>query len=132
MPVKDITKSKEFFTKLGFTFHPRHIDSDEMAGLVMGDNNVIVMLFPEPTFKNFVRNDVTDANQTSEVLLSIDAESKEEVDSMVKRAVEAGGTIFSEPQDESWLYGAGFTDSDGHRWNVLYRDMSKMPKGEEE
>lgn len=72
---------------------------------------------------------MTDTKQSTEVLLSIDAESREEVDEMVKKAVKAGGIIFSEPQaDQGWMYGAGFADLDGHRWNVLFMDTSKMPK----
>jgi predicted lactoylglutathione lyase len=129
LPVKDLNKSKEFFAKLGFSFHPRHINSDEMAGLVIGDNNVMVMLFPESTFKTFTRNEIADTKQGTEVLLSIDAASREEVDEMVQKAVKAGGSIYGEPGDsQGWMYGAGFADLDGHRWNVLYMDMSKMPK----
>lgn len=128
LPVKDLNKSKVFFTKLGFSFHPRHHNSNDAAGLLIGDSNAIVMLFPESTFKSFTRNDISDTKQATEVLLSIDAASKEEVDEMILKAVEAGGTIYSEPHDQGWIYGAGFIDLDGHRWNVLYMDMSKMPK----
>lgn len=129
LPVKDLNKSKEYFTKLGFSFHPRHIDSDEMAGLVIGDHQVMVMLFPESTFKTFTRNEIADTKKGTEVLLSIDAASREEVDEIVRKAVMAGGSIFAEPGDsQGWMYGAGFADLDGHRWNVLYMDMSKMPK----
>ncbi|MDF2964382.1 MAG: extradiol dioxygenase [Paenibacillus sp.] len=126
LPVKDLNKSKEFFTKLGFSFHPRHANSDDAAGLLIGDKNFIVMLFPEATFKTFTGNSIADTKQATEVLH--DAVSKEEVDEMVKKAVEAGGTTYCEPQDQQgWMYGAGFADLDGHRWNILYMDMSKMP-----
>lgn len=84
---------------------------------------MIVMLFPESTFKSFTRNELADTKQGTEVLLSIDAQSRAEVDEMVHRAVEAGGTVFAEPHDQGWMYGAGFTDVDGHRWNVLYMDI---------
>ncbi|WP_321166703.1 hypothetical protein [Paenibacillus sp. Soil787] len=79
LPVKDLKKSKEFFTTLGFSFHPRHHNSDDAAGLLIGNSNVIVMLFPESTFKNFTKNDIADTKLGTEVLLSFDAESKEEV-----------------------------------------------------
>lgn len=127
LPVKDITKSIEFFTKLGFSVNTEHGNRDESAGLVIGDKNVAIMLFVEPLFKRFTRNEITDTKESTEVLLSIDARSREEVDEMAKRAVEAGGTIFGEPKEqESWMYGCGFADLDGHRWNVLYMDRSKM------
>jgi len=129
LPVKDLKKSKAFFSQLGFSFHPRHIHSEDAAGLVIGEHNILVMLFPESTFKSFTRNDIADTGQGTEVLLSIDAASKEEVDEMVKRVREAGGTIYGEPHDQGWMYGAGFADLDGHRWNILYMDMSQMPQG---
>jgi predicted lactoylglutathione lyase len=51
---------------------------------------------------------------------------------MLKKAVNAGGTVFSESEEkDGWMYGCGFADLDGHRWNVLYMDMSKMPKEQE-
>jgi len=129
LPVKDVNKSKEFFTKLGFSFNPLHGDRDESACLVIGNKNVIVMLFAESAFKNFTGNKIADARQATEVLFSIDAESRDEVDEMAKKAAEAGGTIFSDPEEhQGWMYGCGFADLDGHRWNVLYMDMSKMPK----
>jgi hypothetical protein len=66
----------------------------------------------------------------TKVLLSIDAESKAEVDELTKKATKAGGTVFGEPAEhQGWRYGCGFTDLDGHRWNVLYMGMSKMSKG---
>ncbi|MCM3651859.1 VOC family protein [Metabacillus litoralis] len=128
LPVKDINKSKEFFMKLGFSITTPHGNGDH-AKLVIGDNNVPVMLFPESTFKRFTRNEITNTKEASEVLFSIDAKSREEVDEIAKRAEIAGGTIFGKPaENQGWMYGCGFTDLDGHRWNVLYMDMSKMPK----
>ncbi|HEY0029285.1 MAG TPA: VOC family protein, partial [Bacteroidia bacterium] len=88
------------------------------------------MLFAEAIFKGFTRAGIADTKQGSEVLFSFDAESREEVDEMAKRVEAAGGTIFGKPSDvQGWMYGCGFTDPDGHRWNVLHMDMSKMPKG---
>jgi uncharacterized protein len=129
LPVKDIVKSREFFTKLGFTFHPRHKDSNDAAGLIIGESNLMVMLFPEDTFKKFAKNAISDTTIATEVLFSIDAESRDEVDELIKKAIHAGGIAFSEPEEQDgWMYGAGFSDLDGHRWNVLYMDMAKMPR----
>lgn len=127
LPVKDLNKSKEFFTSLGFPLNPRHMNSDEMVSLVIGDKNMIVMLFPVATFEKYTSIKITDTQQGAEVLFSIGAQSKEEVDEMVSKVERAGGTIYSKPVDGGWLYGAGFADLDGHRWNVVYMDFSKMP-----
>jgi predicted lactoylglutathione lyase len=130
LPVKDINRSKEFFTKLGFTFNTQYGNTENSACLLMGEKNVAVMLFDEPTFKKCISNEPVSLDKAAEVLLSIDAESKEEVDEMVEKAIAAGGKSNHKPKPmEGWMYGCLFTDLDGHRWNVLYMDMSKMPKG---
>ena len=127
LPVKDLNKSKEFFTRIGFLLNPQY-DREEAVSLLIGDKQIVVMLFPEDTFKDFTGSKITDSSQSTEVLFSVDAESKEEVDELAKKVVEAGGIIFGEPGGEDWMYGFGFSDLDGHRWNVLHMDMSKMSK----
>ncbi len=87
------------------------------------------MLFSEAMFANFTQHEITDTNKSTEVLISIDAENRAEVDELSKKAEAAGGTVFGKPSEiQGWMYGCGFTDLDGHRWNVLHMDMSKMPK----
>lgn len=129
LPVKDVHRSKEFFSELGFSFGSGQGDSNEMAELIIGDPPVGIMLFAESSFENFTRNKITDTRESSEVLFSIGAGSREEVDEMAKKVLEAGGTLFGEPgENQGWMYGCGFADLDGHRWNMLYMDMSKMTK----
>jgi predicted lactoylglutathione lyase len=129
LPVKDLAKSKEFFTKMGFKFNPRDENNQEMAGMSIGEKNIMVMLFPEATLKSFIQTELTDTTKSNEVIFSIDAESREEVDEMARKAEAAGGTVFGKPAEiQGWMYGCGFADLDGHRWNVLYMDMSKMPQ----
>jgi predicted lactoylglutathione lyase len=129
LPVKDINRSKEFFTTLGFQFNTQRGNGPNSACLLVGEKNIVVMLFDEPTFKSFTGTGISDAATSAEVLLSIDAESKEEVDEMAKKAVAAGGSSTHKPSEmQGFMYGCVFSDPDGHRWNVLYMDMSKMPK----
>jgi predicted lactoylglutathione lyase len=128
LPVKNLGKSKEFFTKLGFTINANSPGSpDDMAALMIGEKNIVVMLCGETRFKSFSGNDLNDTSKTTEVLISIDAESREEVDELARKATAAGGTVFAQPTEiQGWMYGCGFADLDGHRWNALYMDMSKM------
>ena len=86
------------------------------------------MLFTDEMFEGFTRSRIADTNTGTEVLFSLDAESLEEVDELAKKATEAGGKVFAQPgESQGWMYGCGFADLDGHLWNVLYMDMSKMP-----
>ncbi|PKL12816.1 MAG: extradiol dioxygenase [Spirochaetae bacterium HGW-Spirochaetae-8] len=128
LPVKDIVKSKAFFTELGFSFNSEHGNTAHSAALLVGENAVVVMLFDEPTFNGFTNHVITDTKVSTEVLFSFDAENKEEVDELLVKVRKAGGTIIAEPVDQGWMYGFAFADLDGHRWNVLHMDLANMPK----
>jgi uncharacterized protein len=96
---------------------------------MVGNKKIVFMLFAESMFKGFISNNVTDARQSNEVLFSFDAESRAEVDEMAKKVEAAGGTLYAKPaENQGWMYGFAFIDPDGHRWNMLHMDMSKMPK----
>ncbi len=127
LPVKNVANSKAFFTEIGFSHQPGPGNSDHSASFKIGSKDFILMLFDEPTFQGFTHHPITDTATSAEVLISIDAESREEVDQLVDKVFEAGGTVFGKPFDQGWMYGFGFADLDGHRWNVLYMDMSQMP-----
>jgi len=128
LPVKNVEKSKAFFTGIGFSFNEAH-DTESMACMLVGDNNFVVMLFEEAQLEGFMQNKITDTTLSSEILISIDAQSKEEVDEIAIKVQKAGGNLFAKPaENQGWMYGCGFADLDGHRWNVLYMDMSKLPK----
>jgi predicted lactoylglutathione lyase len=129
LPVKDVGKSKEFFTEIGFSLNTEHGDNNEMACVQLGEKKFNVLLFAENKFKDFTKNELTDTGKSTETLISFDAENREEVDETARNVFEAGGSIFSEPAEiEGWMYGFAFADLDGHRWNQVYMDMSKMPK----
>lgn len=126
LPVKDIKKSMDFFNSIGFSF--KDGTTKEMAAMEIGEKKAVVMLVDEKRFERFSQHKVTDTESSSEVLLSFDAGSRDEVDELAKKVEEAGGTVFSKPaENQGWMYGCAFTDLDRHRWNVLYMDQSTMP-----
>jgi len=126
LPVKDLKKSMAFFEKLGFTFNMQFTD-DNAACMIIGEN-IYAMLLLEKFFKTFANKEIADAKKTTEVLIAIDAESRQAVNEMIKKAVEAGGSTYRNPQDNGWMYGHSFADLDGHQWEVLYIDESQMRK----
>jgi predicted lactoylglutathione lyase len=120
LPVKSLARSKEFFKKLGFTFSDGLGNTPTSAPLMIGNKSVI-MLFEEAVFKSFVKQEITDTSKSCEVLFSFDAGSKEEVDELAKKVVEAGGKTNHTPYTmESNMYGCVFTDPDGHKWNIMH------------
>ncbi len=127
LPVKDVAKAKDFFWKIGFSFNEQH-DTPSSTCMVVGEGHFVVMLFEEMLFSSFSQNSITDTKLSSEVLISIDAESREEVDELAEKVKVAGGNVFAPPaESQGWMYGCGFADLDGHRWNVLFMDFSKLP-----
>ncbi|WP_412468615.1 VOC family protein [Pedobacter sp. KLB.chiD] len=130
LPVRDINKSKAFFTQLGFTLNLQYGSREDSACFIVGESNLVIMLFEEDLYEGFVGTSVADKRNGSEVLFSFDAESPEEVDNLAQKVVAAGGTLYGEPgYKDGWMYGCGFIDLDGQRWSILYMDMSKMPLG---
>jgi predicted lactoylglutathione lyase len=128
LSVKNLDKTKEFWQKLGFTFNPQFTDQNAGA-LVLGEN-IFVMLLTEEFFKKFTQKEIVDATKATEVNNAISVGSKQEVDDLVNNAIAAGGMEFKEPQEGTadWMYGRAFQDLDGHQWEVLYMDITKMPK----
>lgn len=126
LPVKDLKKSIVFFENLGFTFNQQF--TDENTGCLIIGEHIFAMLLVEKFFKTFTNKEICDATKATEVLIAIDAESKNKVDEMVKKAVAAGGSIYKEPQDHGWMYQHSFADLDGHQWEILYMDDTAMPK----
>lgn len=127
LPVKNLKRSISFFTHLGFSFNPQFTD-DKAACLVITDGSIYAMLLTEPLFQTFTQKKIADATKTTEVLIAIDAASKTEVESLVSKAVEAGASVYNTPQDHGWMYQHSFADLDGHQWEILYIDESKVPQ----
>ncbi|MFV8367911.1 VOC family protein [Flavobacterium sp. XS1P27] len=126
LAVKDLKKSIDFFTKLGFSFNPQFTD-EQATCMIVGDN-IFAMLVIEQRFKDFTKKEICNAHKNTEVLIAIDTDSREKVDEMVKTAVDAGGSIYMEPQDHGWMYGHSFADLDGHQWEIMYMDESAIPQ----
>ncbi len=128
LPVKDIARSRAFFEKLGFSFSRKYGERDDSAALAWGRRGHRDALHGARVREGIAELGRGRKNAT-EVLLSIDAGSRAEVDEIAKKAADAGGTVFGKPSEiQGWMYGCGFADLDGHRWNMLFRDMSRMPK----
>lgn len=127
LPVKDLKKSIDFFAKLGFTFNPQFTDETATCMIVSPEN--YVMLLIEPKFKSFTPKPICDATKSTEVLIALSLENRQQVDDMVRKAVAAGGTTYSEPQDHGIMYAHGFQDLDGHIWEVFFMEPSAIKQG---
>ena len=128
LPVKNINRTKEFFSRIGFSLNEKQ-SCNEIVCFEAGTKKMSVVFLPEETFKSLTKAESADTKSASEVLISFDAESREEVDETAQKVWEAGGKVFSEPAEiQGWMYGFAFADLDGHRWNQVFMDFSRMPQ----
>jgi predicted lactoylglutathione lyase len=119
LPVKDLAKSRTFFTALGFTFKPE-FSSQDAAFMVVVEGAIEVMLTTEPFFRSLINKPVVQAKEANEVVICLSCESREEVDSLIAKAVAAGGRTPHPPEDHGFMYDQGFEDLDGHLWNLVW------------
>ena len=124
LPVSDLPKSKQFFQSLNFVFNPQFTD-DSAACMIVAEN-IHVMLFTQPYFQTFTPTPVSDAKQSTEVLIALSCESREEVDKLVGIATESGGSTYNEAKDHGFMYQHGFRDPDGHIWELVYMDPTAL------
>ncbi|SDY23553.1 hypothetical protein SAMN05421736_101737 [Evansella caseinilytica] len=121
LPVKDLNKTKAFFTTIGFEFNEQYTD-DKAACLVIGEN-IYAMLLQEEFFQSFTNQPVTDTATSREVIIAISADSRAQVDEIVTKAIEAGGKPANDSLDHGFMYSWSFQDVDGHLWEVLYMEQ---------
>ena len=126
LPVKDLRRTVDFFSGLGFSFNEQF--SDESTTCMIFNDSSYAMLHVEPVFKTFTQQDVTDTSQSREVIIGLSADSREQVDDLVGKAVAGGGEALGEPVDDGFMYMQAFRDLDGHQWSFIYMDMSSMPQ----
>ena len=116
LPVQDLARAEEFFTALGFAFDQRVGDANTSC-MVIG-SGAFAMLHTTAFFEQFTGGAVADP-ATKEVAVSLTAETREEVDELVERAV-AGGGKDAGRQDMGFMYMRAFLDPDGHRWSFMH------------
>ncbi|WP_126243449.1 VOC family protein [Chitinophaga rhizosphaerae] len=125
LPVADLGKSMDFYTKTGFTNNPAF--TDETAACMVLSEEIYVMLLTHDKFSQFTDKKIIDAKTGIGVINSVSLDSREEVDTMADAALKAGGSEPASPKDYGFMQQRSFSDPDGNHWEVLFMDMSKYP-----
>jgi predicted lactoylglutathione lyase len=124
LPVGDLPKSMAFFQALGFRFNPQFTD-DTAACMVVSDD-IYAMLLTHAKFREFTPKAICDATQSTEVLVALSRDSRQDVSDLVSKAVAAGGTTYAEPKDYGFMFQHGFQDLDGHIWELIFMEPSAI------
>ena len=126
LPVKDLNRSVEFFTRLGYTFNPQF--TDEKATCMIISDTIFVMLLTETFFQTFTKKEIVDAHKAVECSICLSADSKEAVDELVNKAEADGATIPNPATDYGFMYQHSYEDLDGHHWEIVWMDPAGPPQ----
>ncbi|MGG7468531.1 VOC family protein [Chryseobacterium arthrosphaerae] len=125
LPIKDVQKTRDFWTKLGFSINEQFSDEKAIC-VIMKEDHIYAMFLKEEFFQTFTNRPFAKGD-TTQVLLAIGLDNREDVDRIINTAIENGGSKYSEPMDHGWMYQSAFADINGHQWEVMHADMSKLP-----
>jgi predicted lactoylglutathione lyase len=125
LAVKDLDKSMEFYTKLGFTNNPQF--SDDTGKCMVWSENIFVMILTHEKFSIFTNKPIADTKTNVAGLFSLSVDSVEEVNKIVNAGIKAGGVEPNEMRDYGFMQQRTIEDFDGHTWEIFYMDITKFP-----
>lgn len=114
----DLERTTNFYTQLGFRSNG---SSEELTSFFFGKNNFVIHFFLKDILRTNIKGEIADSRNANEVVFTLSAESKDQVDNWAKEVENAGGKITSKPEEfGKGYYGFVFTDPDGHKFNVFH------------
>jgi len=120
LAVSDLERTTKFYTELGFKPNG---NSNELTSFCVGEDDFVIHFFLKDILKTNIKGEISDSQNTNEVIFTLSAQSKEQVDNWAKEVESAGGKIISKPEEfGKGYYGFIFTDPDGHKFNVFYME----------
>jgi len=125
LAVKDLQKSMDFYTALGFTNNQQF--SDDSGKCMVWSENIFVMILTHEKFSTFATKPLADTKSKLAGLFSLSVESIDEVNSILANGLKAGGTEPHEMRDYGFMQQRTIEDFDGHTWEVFYLDLAKFP-----
>ena len=128
LPVADLDASMAFYKSIGFENNPDF--TDETAACMVWSEAINVMLLTHDKWCAFTSRPIPPST-SSEMMLAISCDSREEVDTMNETAAANGGTADINPvQELGFMYNRDFADPDGHVWEPMWMDPSALPAEE--
>jgi len=119
--VSDLKRTTEFYNALGFKPNGKHSVTKELTSFLVGDDDFVMHFFLKDMLKTSMKGKIADTKNANEVLFTLSAESKDQVNKWAKEVEKAGGKNISKPEEfGEGYYGFVFADPDGHKFNVFY------------
>jgi uncharacterized protein len=126
LAVKDLQKSMNFYTALGFSNNPQF--SDETGKCMVWSENIFVMIMTHEKFSSFATKPIADTKSNLAGLFSLSVDSIYEVNNILTNGLNSGGTEPHEMRDYGFMQQRTIEDPDGHTWEIFYMDITKFPK----
>ncbi len=126
LAVNDLQKSMNFYSALGFTNNPQF--SDDSGKCMVWSENIFVMIMTPEKFASFACKPLADTKSALAGICSLSVDSVEEMNSIMKNGLEAGGTEPHEIRDYGFMQQRTIEDFDGHTWEVFFMDLSQFPQ----
>ncbi len=125
LAVKDLQKSMDFYTALGFTNNPQF--SDDSGKCMVWSENIFVMIMTHEKFKTFATKPIADTKSKLAGLFSLSLDSLDEVNNVMSSGLKAGGIEPNEMRDYGFMQQRTIEDFDGHTWEIFFMDITKLP-----
>ncbi len=126
LAVKDLQRSMDFYTALGFTNNPQF--SDDTSKCMVWSESIFVMIMAHEKFSGFTTKPIADTKTNIAGLFSLSVESVDEINSITTDGLKAGGTEPCEMKDYGFMQQRTIEDFDGHTWEIFYLDITKFPQ----
>jgi predicted lactoylglutathione lyase len=123
LPIENLKRSVDFFSHLGFTFNPQF--TDEQSTCMIISDSIMIMLLEKEKFQGFIKKPIA-SRDTTEAILALSCESREEVLAVCEKAFEKGAGRLNDPEDLGFMFSWGFEDLDGHLWDVFWMDPAHV------
>ncbi|AHF14639.1 VOC family protein [Niabella soli] len=119
LAVTDLKRTTKFYTDLGFT--PNGAPNEQLTSFLFGENEFVIHFFLKEVLGDGMKGVIADAHTANEIIFTLGAANKDDVDTWAKEVEAAGGNLISQPETfGKAYYGFVFADPDGHRFNVFY------------
>ncbi|MEB2506665.1 glyoxalase/bleomycin resistance/extradiol dioxygenase family protein [Burkholderia sp. BCCIQ04A] len=128
LPVADLPRAQTFYQALGFEVVPAY--TNDQAACIKISDAIFAMLLVRPFFQTFTDKTIIDPATHIQVLSCLSCDSRAEVDGLVAKALAAGGAAPQAPREYPNMYGHGFTDPDGHTWELMAMPLEASAQGQ--
>ena len=96
LAVSDLDRATKFYRALGFK--PNGVPNTELTSFMVGDAGFVIHFFIRNKLRSAIKGEIADTEKANEILFTLAAESRFQVDHWAKEVENAGGKMISVPE----------------------------------